>query len=133
MPIAPSPITTHAQAGTLLPPDEPFVDGALVTTTLLVVVLGSGAVTVRSAPVWVLVTVEVVGGSVTVVESVLVIVVSAPVVVAVPLAAAETPVAAPKATAANASTTLRIDRVSRGAETAPHPHRVMRRLRGPRR
>jgi hypothetical protein len=103
IPTAPSPITTHAHAGTLLP-DDVFVAGVVATT--LVVVLGAGAVTVRWGSVAVVVTVEVVGGSVTVVEAVVVIVVSVAVVVVVPLAAAATPVTSPNDTATSASANL---------------------------
>jgi hypothetical protein len=104
IPTAPSAITTHAHAGTLLP-DDVFVAGVVATT--LVVVLGSGAVTVRAAPVSVLMTVDVLGGSVTVVEKVVVTVRAGPVVV-VPVvpAAAATPVPSPKDSAASATANL---------------------------
>jgi hypothetical protein len=107
IPTAPSPITTHAHAGTLLP-DDVFVAGVVATT--LVVVFGSGAVTVRSAPVAVLVTVDVVGGSVTVVETVVETVRAGPVVVVVIVvpAAAATPVPSPKNSAASATADLPI-------------------------
>jgi hypothetical protein len=91
----------------MLLPDDVFVAGVVAT---LVVVFGSGAVTVRSAPVSVVVTVEVVGGSVTVVETVVVTVWGGAVVVVVIVvpAAAATPVASPKTRAASGTANLPI-------------------------